>query len=122
MILCFSGLAFGVVYIAYLHNFLFVVQPSDGRGIYYPRAIFQTFTGLYIGQVCLLGLFVVAKAWGPVALQAIFLGFTIFVHQNLQTAFKPLLMSLPLNLLRKNSPQKAGGGSSALDGLPARGD
>ncbi|KAF5124512.1 hypothetical protein DV495_003935 [Geotrichum candidum] len=107
MILCFSGLAFGVVYIAYLHNLLFVVQPSDGRGIYYPRAIFQTFTGLYIGQVCLLGLFVVAKAWGPVALQAIFLGFTIFVHQNLQTAFKPLLMSLPLNLLRKNSPQKA---------------
>ncbi|KAF5098088.1 hypothetical protein D0Z00_002175 [Geotrichum galactomycetum] len=107
MILCFSGLAFGVVYIAYLHNLLFVVKPSDGRGIYYPRAIFHTFTGLYIGEVCLLGLFVVAKAWGPVVLQAIFIGATIFVHKNLQVAFRPLLVSLPLNLLRKNSPQKA---------------
>lgn len=104
MLLCFSGLAFGVIYIAYLHNLLFVVEPSDGRGIYYPRALFQTFTGLYIGEVCLLGLFVVAKAWGPVVLQAIFIGVTIFVHNNLQIAFKPLLVSLPLNLMRKNTP------------------
>lgn len=99
LILCFSGLAFGLVYLAYLHNLLFVVSPSEGRGIYYPRAIFQTFTGLYLGEVCMLGLFVVAKSWGPVVLQAIILFVTIFVHNTLSSAFAPLLISLPRNLL-----------------------
>lgn len=103
MLLIFSGLAFGAVYLAYLHNLLFVVSPSEGRGVYYPRAIFQTFVGLYIGEVCLLGLFVVAKSWGPVVLQVILLLVTIYVHKNLRSAFDPLLMSLPLNLLRENA-------------------
>lgn len=107
MLLCFSALCFGVVYIAYLHNLLFVLSPSDGRGVYYPRAIYQTFTGLYIGEICLLGLFVVVKSWGPLILQAILIGVTIFVHYNLSIAFSPLLLSLPLDLLKNNREEES---------------
>lgn len=107
MLLVFSALAFGVVYLAYLHNLLFVTSPSEGRGVYYPRALYQTFTGLYIGEICLLGLFVVAKAWGPVALEAIVIFCTVFVHRNLGAAFTPLLSSLPRNLLRiEHAPEE----------------
>jgi calcium permeable stress-gated cation channel len=102
ILLGFGAVTFGLLYIAYLHNLTFVSMPTDGRGIFYARAVFQTFTGLYLAQVCLLGLFVVAKAWGPVALQVIFLLFTVFVQLNLQSAFGPLLHMLPRNLMREN--------------------
>lgn len=99
----FSALCFGCVYFAYLHNLLFVVNPSEGRGIFYPRAIYQTFTGLYLAEVCLLGLFVVAKAWGPLVLQAVFIFVTVLVHTTMQKAFDPLLANLPRNLLAQTA-------------------
>lgn len=111
LMLFFSAICFGVVYVAYLHNLLFVVGTSEGRGIFYPRAIYQTFTGLYIAQVCLLGLFVVAKAWGPLVLMVIILVVTVLVQVYLQSAFAPLMHNLPRDLLRKKS--------SSADGLPA---
>ncbi|VVT58971.1 uncharacterized protein SAPINGB_P006476 [Magnusiomyces paraingens] len=100
ILLGFSGVAFLLLYLAYLHNLIFTVQPSDGRGIYYPRALSQTFTGLYLGEVCLLGLFVVAKSWGPLVLEAILIGVTAFAHITFNQAFEPLLFSLPRNLLK----------------------
>lgn len=100
LLMAFAGICFVLVYLAYLHNLIFTVEPSDGRGIYYPRALGQTFTGLYLGEVCMLGLFVVAKAWGPLVLEAILLAVTIFVHITLNDAFGPMLFNLPRNLLR----------------------
>lgn len=108
ILLGFSGLCFLLVYIAYLHNLIFTVQPSDGRGIYYPRALSQTFTGLYLSEVCLIGLFVVGKAWGPIVLEAIVLAFTAFANITLNQAFDPMLSSLPRNLLREGSPGALG--------------
>lgn len=88
MILLFSFAAFVLIFIAYCHNMTYVfVEGSDSRGAHYPVAIMQTFTGLYIGQVCLLGLFIVGKGYGPIVIQAIGLGATIFAHINLQRAF-----------------------------------
>lgn len=103
LILAFMALAYGCIYVAYLHNLLFVVGPSEGRGIYYPRAIYQTFTGLYIAEVCLLGLFVVAKAWGPLVLMAFLIALTIFAQSILQKAFMPLVGNLPRDLLRETA-------------------
>lgn len=103
LILVFTAVCFGLVYFAYLYNLIFTVAPSDGRGIYYPRALSQTFFGLYIGEVCMLGLFVFGKAWGPLALEAILLGVTIFVHVTLKSAFDPMLSSLPRSLMRDTS-------------------
>lgn len=100
LILCFGLVTFALVYMAYLYIYIFVQKPTEGRGIFYYRAIQQTFVGLYIAEVCLLGLFIVAKAWGCVVLEAILIGVTVFVHVNLKTAFSPLQLYLPRNLLR----------------------
>lgn len=106
IILCFSGAAFILIYLAYLHNLIFTVSPSEGRGIYYPRALTQTFVGIYIGEVCLLGLFVFGKAWGPVVFQALLIAATVFVQVTLKSAFHPMLFSLPRDLVRDNSSKQ----------------
>lgn len=101
IILVFAAVAFFLLYVAYLYNLTYVFQESpDSRGIHYPRALFQTFVGLYIGQICLLGLFVVGKGWGPIVLQAICLGVTTFVHLNFNTAFDTLMAHVPVDTMK----------------------
>lgn len=101
MILLFSCVAFGLVYVAYCHNLTYVfVEGTDARGAHYPKALFQTFTGLYLGQVCLLGLFIVGKGFGPIVVQAIGLAFTIFCHYHLKDAFGRLLDVVPVDCMK----------------------
>lgn len=88
IVLLFGFVGFLVLYIAYLYNFCYVYkQKTDSKGIHYPRALYQTIVGLYIGQICLLGLFVVGKGWGPIVLQIICIGVTAFVHVNMNASF-----------------------------------
>lgn len=101
MILLFASVAFCLIYVAYCHNLTYCfVESADSRGSHYPKALFQTFTGLYLGQVCLLGLFIVGKGWGPIVMQAIGLGFTIFCHIHLLNAFERLLTVTPIDCMR----------------------
>lgn len=101
MILLFSAVAMCLIYIAYCHNLTYCfVESPDSRGSHYPKALFQTFTGLYLGQACLLGMFIVGKGWGPIVLQAIGLGFTIFCHINLKYAFNRLLDVTPIDCMK----------------------
>lgn len=88
IVLLFGFVGFLLLYIAYLYNFCFVYdQNVDSKGIHYPRALYQTIVGLYLGQICLLGLFIVGKGWGPIILQIICLCVTVFVHVNLSSSF-----------------------------------
>lgn len=98
LMLAFAAILFGLVYIAFLHNLMFVQKQTDGRGIFYCRALYQTFTGIYLCEVCMIALFVFAKNWGCVVLQAVLIGVTIFVQINLQNAYRPLQYMLPLSL------------------------
>ncbi|KAF8538848.1 hypothetical protein BDD12DRAFT_840620 [Trichophaea hybrida] len=99
VVLGFATVAFGLLYFAYRYNFLFVYNINiDTKGMVYPRALYQTLTGVYIGQICLIGLFGVSKAPGPAILQVIFLIFTILFQMTLSSAIQPLLESLPKNL------------------------
>lgn len=101
MILLFAAFAFTIIFIAYRHNLTYCfVEGPDSRGIHYPKALFQVFTGLYLGQVCLLGLFAVGKGWGPIVLQAIGLGFTVFCHIHLKEAFDHLVKVVPLDCMK----------------------
>lgn len=100
-ILLFGAVAFFLLYVAYLYNLTYVFQESpDGRGIYYPRALFQSIVGVYIGQVCLLGLFVVGKGWGPIVLQVIGICVTVFIHLHLNTAFDHLTKVVPVDTMK----------------------
>ncbi|KAH3683321.1 hypothetical protein WICPIJ_005702 [Wickerhamomyces pijperi] len=100
-ILLFATTAFALLYVAYLYNLTYAFSETpDARGVHYPRALFQTLVGLYLGEVCLLGLFVVSKAWGPIVLEAIMLGVTVFVHVNLSSAFDGLIKVVPVDTMK----------------------
>ena len=78
---------------------LFVFNTNiDTKGLVYPRALQQTTTGLYLAMICLVGLFVVAKAWGPFALMLVYLIFAILFHMSLNEALSPMLEALPKSL------------------------
>jgi len=56
----------------------------------------QLMTGVYISEVCLIGLFAINTAPGPIVLMAIFLGFTAFYHfLIMRPALKQLITYLP---------------------------
>lgn len=101
IILLFAAVAFVLVYITYLYNLLYVFKEGpEARGLNYPRAIFQSFTGIYLGQVCLLGIFAVGKGWPQIALQAVGIGATAFIHVQLSRAFDNLIKVIPLDCMR----------------------
>jgi len=101
VILAFAGASFLILYICYQNNINYVFgQAPDALGIYYVRALFQSMVGVYLGEICLLGLFAVSKAWGPVILELIFLIATAFFHIQLNNAFDMHLKVLPNTVMR----------------------
>lgn len=84
---------------AYRYNLLFVFNSNvDTKGLVYPRALQQTTTGAYFAIVCLIGLFGIQAAPGPIVLMVIFLVFVVLFHMSLNTALEPLLKFLPKSL------------------------
>jgi calcium permeable stress-gated cation channel len=56
--------AFVLFYVLYKYLFLWVMeQPmsSDTGGLFFPKAIHHIFVGLYVEQVCLAALFILAR-------------------------------------------------------------
>ena len=76
----------------------------DTKGLMYPRALQQLFVGLYIAEVCIVGLFAIGMksspkgAVGPLILMIVFLIFTALYHMSLNAALDPLLKFLPKTL------------------------
>jgi hypothetical protein len=76
-------------YFAYRYNVFFVTDSQiDTKGLIYPRALQHLLTGVYLSEICLIGLFGIAGAIGPVILMVVTLIFTL----------DPLLYSLPRTL------------------------
>ncbi|KAF5965303.1 RSN1 [Fusarium coicis] len=69
----------------------------DTDGLIYPQALKQLLFGVYVAEMCLVGMFIVSKAAGPAFLMIIFLSLTIFCHVSLVKALDPLLYNLPLS-------------------------
>ena len=58
LISIFAALFFGMIYVAQKYSIMYVTRPElDHGGILYPRALNQTFTGIYFMQLCISGLF-----------------------------------------------------------------
>lgn len=101
IILVFSTFALGFFLLAYTYNLVYVMKFSyDLRGRNYPRALYQVFVGLYLAEICLLGLFIMAKTWGPVALEAICIAATVCAHLYCKRRFEPLFDAVPLSALK----------------------
>jgi hypothetical protein len=84
-------------YLAYRYNVLYVAETQiDTCGLIYPQALKQLLSGIYLAEICLVGMFTVSKAVGPAILMAVFLVLTILCHISLFKALNPLLRGPPM--------------------------
>ncbi|KAM5345281.1 hypothetical protein ACJ41O_011143 [Fusarium nematophilum] len=122
--LFWATIGLGLFYLAYRYNILFVTETTiDTRGLIYPRALKQLFVGIYIAEICLVGLFIVSKAAGPAVLMAAFLVFTILFQITLSKSLDPLLYSLPRSLeVEEEAIQRSQQGSELEDGQLRNGE
>lgn len=99
LVLGFATVGLWLIYQAYRYNLLFVFNANiDTRGLVYPRALQQTTTGVYLCIICLIGLFAIKTAAGPLILMIVYLIFLILFHFSLNSAIDPLLQYLPKSL------------------------
>lgn len=104
LVLGFAAIGLSFFYFAYRYNLLFVSDANvDTKGRVYPRALQQVFVGLYVAEVCLIGLFAIATAssigaLGPLIMMILMLIFTALYQISLNTALTPLINYLPKSL------------------------
>ena len=103
MVLFFAGVGLWLFWFVYRYNILFVYDLDiDTKGLVYPRALQQLFVGLYIAEICLIGLFGIKSgnhgALGPLILMILLLVFTALYNVALNSALTPLLNYLPKSL------------------------
>ncbi|KAI1769490.1 DUF221-domain-containing protein [Hypoxylon sp. FL1150] len=116
----FAIITFSLLWIANRYSMLYVNRfRIDTGGVLYPQAINQTFTGLYVMELCLIGLFfLVRNEEGEVACapQAIIMIVAIFLtalyQLLLNMSFGPLFRYLPITfedeaVLRDEAFQRA---------------
>ncbi|RDW77984.1 hypothetical protein BP5796_05836 [Coleophoma crateriformis] len=103
LVLGFASIAFYLVYRVYHYNLLYVYDAEiDTRGLLYPHALKQLFVGIYMAEVCLLGLFGLRAAFGPVIMMVMLVIFTFLIHVSINDALGPLLYNLPKTLAVKD--------------------
>ncbi|KAL2843223.1 hypothetical protein BJX68DRAFT_156882 [Aspergillus pseudodeflectus] len=106
LILVFNIITFSLFWFVYRYNTLYVTKfRFDTGGLLFPRAINQLFTGIYVMELCLIGLFfLVRDVQGTVACkgQAIAMIVVMVLTAGFQfllnEAFGPLIRYLPITL------------------------
>ncbi|KAJ4421835.1 hypothetical protein N0V82_003534 [Gnomoniopsis sp. IMI 355080] len=100
----FAILNFSMLWCAHRYNMLYVTRfKTDTGGVLYPRALNQMFTGLYVMELCLVGLFFLVQDDNGEVLcypQAIIMIVSIFLTAlyqiMLNREFGPLMRYLPI--------------------------
>ncbi|KAI2635007.1 DUF221-domain-containing protein [Xylaria nigripes] len=116
----FAIITFSLLWIANRYSMLYVNRLSiDTGGVLYPRAINQTFTGLYVMEVALIGLFFIQedgqgnRPCTPQAIIMIVVTFLTVLYQwLLNQSFGPMFRYLPITfedeaVLRDEAFQRA---------------
>jgi len=104
LIIVFAIITFTLLWIANRYKMLYVSRfKLDTGGLLYPTAINQTFTGLYVMELCLIGLFFIVQdsdgqqACFPQAIIMIVALFLTIIYQILlNQSFAPLFQYLPI--------------------------
>ena len=102
LILGFSFVAFVLIYLAYMYVLVYVFRPNlhDARGRYYASGLLQLFCGIYLGEVCLIALFIFKKNWATVALEGAMILFTAVCHVYMKWKLMPLFDIVPISALK----------------------
>ncbi|KAK5011798.1 hypothetical protein LTR28_003205 [Elasticomyces elasticus] len=104
--LVFMLIIFSLFWIVYRYNVLYVYSfRNDTGGLLFPRAVNQLFTGLYVLELCLIGIFLLARdpnknvSCLPHAIVMIVVLLATIAYQVLlNDAFQPLFRYLPITL------------------------
>lgn len=111
LILVFNIVTFSLFWLVYRYNTLYVTKfRFDTGGLLYPKAINQLFTGLYVMELCLVGLFFLVKdaddegnavgtpCKGQAIIMLVVFASTVVYQLLLLNAFGPLFRYLPITL------------------------
>ena len=106
IIMIFNLITFGLFWVAHRYNALLVYQyRNDTGGLLFPKAINQLFTGLYVMDLCMIGLFFIRKdangklACVPQAVIMIVVMVATALYQILlNQAFAPMFEYMPITL------------------------
>ncbi|KAF2098929.1 DUF221-domain-containing protein [Rhizodiscina lignyota] len=99
----FAAIGIYFYYLSYRYNLLFVIQTKiDTKGDAYATAFQHIFTGVYLSELCLIGLFSVRKAPGPSIMMVVLLILTILYHVTLNRLLKPIERLLPPHLRQED--------------------
>ncbi|KAL0944395.1 DUF221 domain-containing protein [Colletotrichum truncatum] len=106
LISLFAVLTFGLLWFAQRYSMLYITRfETDTGGVLYPRAINQTFTGLYVMEACLAGLFFIVvdehnqpRATPQGVIMLVALGLTAVYQISLNSSFSPLFRYLPITI------------------------
>ncbi|KID84845.1 DUF221 domain-containing protein [Metarhizium guizhouense ARSEF 977] len=99
LVLLFAAGGLFATQVVWKYNLIYVLDSDmDTKGLFYPRALIHLTIGLYLAEICLIGLFALKGAFAPLALMVLFFIFTGLVHFSLSDAIAPLLLNLPQTL------------------------
>ena len=111
LIMAFNIITFSLFWLVYRYNTLYVTKfRFDTGGLLFPKAINQLFTGLYVMELCLIGLFFIVRnvdadgsavetpCKGQAIIMIIVLVLTVLYQFLLNSAFGPLFRYLPITL------------------------
>ena len=96
LMLCFAACAFAMFYLVYRYNLLTTTDlVADTAGKLYEGALQNALVGLYIGELCLIGILTVAsvgdgKVGGPLMVSCALLVCTIIYQKLMYDVFKTL--------------------------------
>jgi len=122
LVMGFAAVGFGLVYIAVRYNSMFVINNNiDTKGLAYGKALQQLMTGIYLAEICLIGLFAINTAPGPIVLMAVFLVGTIIYHVMLNMALNPLIQDLPESMDGKHQREMFSTKNGNYDGSQENG-
>lgn len=100
LVLGFAAVGLSLFYFSYRYTLLFMVVPKiETRGRCYTRALQQILAGLYIGELCLIGLFGLRKAKGPSIMLIVLFFATVAYHALTNRYLNPLEDHFPDKML-----------------------
>ncbi|PVI00218.1 DUF221-domain-containing protein [Periconia macrospinosa] len=103
LVLGFAAVGLIFFYFSYRYMLLYTVQPKiDTKGHCYTLALQQILTGVYIAELCLIGLFGLRQATGPSIMTGVLFLTTIAFNATTNKYFAPLEQYLPADLAQES--------------------
>ncbi|KAL5427845.1 hypothetical protein PMIN04_001054 [Paraphaeosphaeria minitans] len=108
LVLGFAAVGLTCFYFSYRYMLLFTVSPKiDTKGHCYTNALQQILGGIYIAELCLLGLFGLRQATGPSVMIGVLFLTTILFNVMTNNYFAPLEKFLPADLSAEEDGEAA---------------